>query len=517
MNSENSLVLFKTVKDLYRYVEDYSKSKVSKTANSLGVIFTDGEVNYWYDSGTSKVVELDDKTCEFIKLLQTYDLNPEKFEQAVEMLEIDEEELITFINREDLFKGFKIKNLHSSEFLKFVHNQIQQGCTQLIIELTQACNMRCKYCIYNDTYSGNRNFGSKNISLEDAKSAIDYIFAEGDKNEIDITFYGGEPLINFEVLKGAIEYSISKSKLDDRKVNFSFTTNLTLLNDEMINFFKGVNNLSIMCSIDGPREIHDEYRVYKGGKGTFNDVIKNFEKLCSISSVNDTFHVSVNSVYMPPYSIEKVEKIDSFFKNISYTPKNFDYQIGYPSLDTLPEYLIDDIYYEDQTLRHWQQRKAVSCNTFDEIHQTSFTDPYVKIHSRPITKRASNKVSLNGCCVAGFRRLYVTVDGNILPCERVGFAPSLGNIHSGIDLDSLFTNYIFKFSDAWTPYCNDCWSAKLCSACYVDRVSGDGINQPDMAICEYERQSNLIYLGQYHYLLRVDSEKLEALNKDIVI
>ena len=104
MNSENSLVLFKTVKDLYRYVEDYSKSKVSKTANSLGVIFTDGEVNYWYDSGTSKVVELDDKTCEFIKLLQTYDLNPEKFEQAVEMLEIDEEELITFINREDLFR-----------------------------------------------------------------------------------------------------------------------------------------------------------------------------------------------------------------------------------------------------------------------------------------------------------------------------------------------------------------------------------------------------------------------------
>lgn len=517
MSSHDDSVIFRSMNDLYKYVEEYSKSKISKTASSLGVIFTDGDVNYWYDSGTSKVIQLDDKTCKFINLLQTKDVRSEEFNEEVRFLNLDEESLISFFNEEDLFKGFKIKNLHSNAFLKFVHNQIQQGCTQLIIELTQSCNMRCKYCIYNDNYVGNRNFGNKSISLEDAKSAIDYIFSEGDKNEIHITFYGGEPLVNFEVLKGAIEYSISKSNLEDRKVNFSFTTNLTLLNDEMVEFFKKVNNLSIMCSIDGPREIHDKYRVYRGGDGTFQDVIKNFEKLCSISSINENFHISVNSVYMPPYSTSKIERIDHFFNSLPYTPKDFDYQIGYPSLDTLPEELREDIYFQDQSLRQWQQQKAVSCNSFDEIHQTSFTDPYLKIHSRPITKKASNTVSLNGCCVAGYRRLYVTVDGEILPCEKVGFAPSLGKIDSGIDLDSLFTNYIFKFSDVWTPYCDDCWSAKLCSACYVDRVNAEGIKNPNMEICEYERQSNLMYLSQYHYLLRVAPEKLESLNEDIVI
>lgn len=91
----------------------------------------------------------------------------------------------------------------------------------------------------------------------------------------------------------------------------------------MVDYFSIVDNLSVMCSIDGPKSIHDQYRVYSNQLGTFEDVMKNFKLLCSVFEKNKTFNVTVNAVYMPSYSKSKVETIYDFFSNLEFVPNTF--------------------------------------------------------------------------------------------------------------------------------------------------------------------------------------------------
>ena len=150
-------------------------------------------------------------------------------------------------------------------------------CKQLIIELTGNCNLRCKYCIYNDFYEGNRNFNTSNIDFETARKAIDYVFAHRDPEHLAITFYGGEPLLNFSVMKQCIDYCLDRYESDN--LSFSFTTNLTLMTEEIAEYLAKVPRMSILVSIDGPEEIHNAARVYRQRKGSFQDAFSGLEIL----------------------------------------------------------------------------------------------------------------------------------------------------------------------------------------------------------------------------------------------
>jgi len=328
-------VIFKNVEDLYNYIEEYKSTKSSNSANSLGIVFDEHEYFYWYDSGTGKVINIDKDIAFLLYNLTNSNLSLDNVVDIISSHNIDELNLIDVVNEEDLLKGFKISSLYCSDFLKHTHKEIQDGVSQLILELTEKCNMRCKYCIYSEGYSGNRSFGTVSMSRNLALKAIDYMDKDGDSNVVYISFYGGEPLIEFDLLKDVIEYS--KQKLSNRKVTYSFTTNLTLLTPSMVDYFSTVDNLSVMCSIDGPKSIHDQYRVYSNQRGTFEDVMKNFKLLCNIFEKNKTFNVTVNAVYMPPYSKSKIETIYDFFSNLEFVPDKFTYRLGYPSPDTIPE------------------------------------------------------------------------------------------------------------------------------------------------------------------------------------
>lgn len=405
-------VIFKNVEDLYNYIEEYKSTKSSNSANSLGIVFDEHEYFYWYDSGTGKVINIDKDIAFLLYNLTNSNLSLDNVVDIISSHNIDELNLIDVVNEEDLLKGFKISSLHCSDFLKHTHKEIQDGVSQLILELTEKCNMRCKYCIYSEGYSGNRSFGTVSMSRNLALKAIDYMDKDGDSNVVYISFYGGEPLIEFDLLKDVIEYS--KQKLSNRKVTYSFTTNLTLLTPSMVDYFSTVDNLSVMCSIDGPKSIHDQYRVYSNQRGTFEDVMKNFKLLCNIFEKNKTFNVTVNAVYMPPYSKSKIETIYDFFSNLEFVPDKFTYRLGYPSPDTIPESIKDEIYKGDMSIQNWQNEFVTQMNSFEDLKESSIISGYDKIHKRAITISASNRISLNGCCIPGYRRLYVRTNGDLI-------------------------------------------------------------------------------------------------------
>jgi len=153
-----------------------------------------------------------------------------------------------------------------------------RNLTNFTFEVTQKCNLRCKYCIYGGFYPNQRSHSNKEINFETARNAIDYIFDLVKKNyrqEIIIGFYGGEPLLNFKTVKKIVKYATEI--FTNRAVRFTMTTNGTLLSNEIINYIIR-NNFRILVSLDGPKKIHDSKRIFKNGKGSYEIIINNLKK-----------------------------------------------------------------------------------------------------------------------------------------------------------------------------------------------------------------------------------------------
>ena len=144
--------------------------------------------------------------------------------------------------------------------------------------LTQSCNLRCIYC-YGD--GGEYGIGGS-MEEKTAWQAVDWLIEQSGKvKKINIVFFGGEPFLNFPLMKTVVEYARKRVIELDKKVGFSVTTNATLLDDEKISFIKE-NNIHIIISIDGPKEIQDMQRPFAGGKGSYDVILPKIKKLLEV-------------------------------------------------------------------------------------------------------------------------------------------------------------------------------------------------------------------------------------------
>ena len=176
-------------------------------------------------------------------------------------------------------------------------------------------------------------------------------------NEVAVTFYGGEPLLKFDLLKYAVEYSLKL--MGDRKLTFSTTSNLTLMTKEMAEFIASIDGFTLLCSIDGPKEIHDKHRKYPSGKDSFEDAMRGLHFLVDAykSRYGDEYkakasnRINFNSVFTPPYSTEKVNNIQIFFDEMSdFLPLDSMKNITYPEEGSLPH---EACAFCDGKLRHY--------------------------------------------------------------------------------------------------------------------------------------------------------------------
>jgi uncharacterized protein len=139
--------------------------------------------------------------------------------------------------------------------------------------LTEGCNLACSYCFEKNM------LGYRQMPLSVAKMAIDLLFKySNEQSKLDITYFGGEPMLNFPAIKFATEYALKKASSQNKSIYFNTTTNGILLTDSMINYFYE-NKIKVLLSIDGVKETHDKFRVDKNGKGTFAKVYENLKLL----------------------------------------------------------------------------------------------------------------------------------------------------------------------------------------------------------------------------------------------
>lgn len=451
-------------------------------------LFRTEQKGYLYDPGTNKIISCNNIEFDLIRLLSKNNRDilckeiMKNFNENILMKALCS--LENAINKENVLKteaaeGFGL----SSHYLNYAE-LAKSHLWIMTLEITEKCNLRCEYCVYDSRFLQKRNHGINNMSFPIAKASIDYLKAHSyNRNDVAIVFYGGEPLLRFSFIQSCVEYA--KKVFDKKTIRFSITTNLTKINNSIAEYFYK-NNFSILVSIDGPGEIHDDYRKYPNGKGSFNKAIDGLKILRNVFDEEFVNRVMISIVYAPPNSKQKIEKIATLWKEYSWLPKEISVQITYPEAGSVHDRIIDRV--EDVNLQEWAIEKyweyVIEKKEISAIAKSIVEKNLAYILKRTIYDKPNNKYHLNGCCIPGERRLYVSTKGMFRVCERVATAaPEIGNVYTGIDLKTIKSFYIDAYDKESLPDCRLCWAIRMCRLCYMYAINGSEID-----ICK-KRQS----------------------------
>lgn len=339
---------------------------------------------------------------------------------------------------------------------------------QIIFESTQDCTLRCLYCTYGGSYLHQRKNSSKYLRFDTARKTIDYlseVFDKRPRNELTIGFYGGEPLINFDVIEHIVDYS--KKVFPKWVLHFTITTNGTLLDERMIRFLVK-NNFSLMVSLDGSGENHDAKRIFPDGRGSYDIVMENMKKIQDLD--NDYYHARVS--YFVTYSKDlPIAEVYRFFLTDERVNKNTvnlnfvnhlhtDYYNRYPYDAARVNTQMDEIL---KTISDKKIRGMPLAPVEEEL-----LNPIIDLYKKTQRRRLS---FLSGTCLFD-NRLYVDADGVFHICEKMNQRFPLGDCRQGFDYSKM-KEIVLEFINLIKQKCIDCEARFLCSPCYI-HFAGDG-------------------------------------------
>lgn len=351
-----------------------------------------------------------------------------------------------------------------------IANQINHNLQQLSLNVTEVCNFRCTYCAYSGCYEGNRIHSTKQMPWPIAKKAIDYAIEHSDdraKNNLPlaISFYGGEPLSNFKLIKRCVEYT--KENFSHRDIRFNMTTNGSLINEEIANFLVD-HDFSLVFSIDGPAELHDRYRKTIGGKPTHAMTMRGYDLVKKIASEKaKRVSIMINCVMPPPFNLFAIEEfsysIDNKFKLSLPSGINTSFYNQFDMFDEMKKY-------SSQIQQFWKKYKTDIASGVIEnrnlIGEALFEKDIVQLDKRKMNRMGSKTASL-GQCVPGSRKLFVSSDGFLYPCEKVSEQYCIGQIEKGIEFTTVNT-LLENWSKFLSNTCKNCWAIRLCIKCFAN-------------------------------------------------
>jgi uncharacterized protein len=422
------------------------------------------------------------------------------------------------INQENILKITKIIDFdlypNYQSIIEFINNNL--GMAHL--EITEKCNSRCGYCIYGDQFEyEERKHGNKDMSEDIAFAGVDYLLNHSKTQDITtLGFYGGEPLLNFDLIKKTVDYAKKRS---NNKIIYTITTNATQMTKGIADFLYK-NNFSVLVSLDGPKDIHDSWRRDIYDRGTFDFTIKGLQTLLETFKT-DKKKLGINCVYAPPYSVQKVDEIERFFKSLDQIDNDSRITITYPAYGSIPREVINkyELYMKiDFSLFEWARDNFLS-----DYSKNTSSHPLAKyiiernilpLVKRHISDEPIKSAYLNGCCIPGGRKIYVTTAGKIRVCERISGAPDIGDIKKGINMATIKNTYLDDYSMKSLNKCAKCWMAKICSICYAQIFIDDKINiMKKHGICKRRLISTENYLSFLSLLLEINPNGLDYFEK----
>lgn len=357
----------------------------------------------------------------------------------------------------------------------------------MCLHVSHDCNLRCRYCFADEgAYHQQREL----MSAETGKKAIDFLIAHSAKRRnLEVDFFGGEPLMNFGVVKEVVEYAREQEKLHDKNFRFTITTNGLLLNDDNMEYInKEMSN--VVLSLDGRKEVNDKVRCRVDGGGSYDIIVPKLQKMADSRNQDNYYVRGTFTRYNLDFADDVIHLADLGFKQTSVEPVVGDEKEDYVlRKEDLPKIFEE---YEKLTEEYLKRRK--------EGKGFNFFHFMIDLDQGPcVIKRLSG-------CGAGCEYLAVAPNGDIYPCHQfVGTEEyKMGNLNDGEISQTIREK--FEDCNVYTkPKCIDCFAKFYCSGgCMANAclLNGD-INQPHEISCELQRKRVECSL----YIKAVEAEK----------
>lgn len=397
------------------------------------------------------------KADETIELLRDkYSAN--EIEEAIKELDfLIEEGLLFSDDRYFNHKGFKEK---------------KPVVKALCLHIAHDCNIRCKYCFASQgDFKGDRSL----MSAEVGKKAIDFLIENSiNRKNLEVDFFGGEPLMNFETVKEIVDYGRKEEKKHNKNIRFTMTTNGVLLNDENMKYINE-NMYNVVLSIDGRKEVNDNMRYSINGQGTYDIIVPKLLKMAEMREQKNYYVRGTFTRENLDFAKDVLHLADLGFKSTSMEPvvaeAHHEYAIKEEDLST--------VYQQYELLAKEYVKRIKEGKGFDFFHFM------IDLNQGPcVIKRVSG-------CGAGAEYLAITPEGDIYPCHQfVGNEDfKIGSIMN----DTLSTSLYNEFSNAHIynkDKCTKCWAKFYCSGgCHANAYNfNNNIYEPYDIGCEMEKK-----------------------------
>jgi uncharacterized protein len=394
-------------------------------------------------------------------------LNEDEYDELVRCekggLPVEQSPVIGRYQQYGMFMPNVVEKIENAGTEKIEH-QLKTRMKQLTLQVTQQCNLRCGYCAYSGVYNNNRVHTNKRMSLETAQKAIKFFLDRNNGiSDIVIGFYGGEPMLELDLIKQCVDYATSL--VEGKRIRFNMTTNGTLLNDDAVDYLVK-NDFTLGISLDGAKQEHDINRKFANGKGSFDTIIANIERIhrrypeysnhiMIMTTINPNMDLNCALEYFNTEELFRDKQIMfnsmteislksklSYDKN-HYSIRNFEHiKMLFSLIGKLDRKYVSPL--------------AISSRDKTERNQKSIRS---RVKMSPIMHH-------NGPCMAGVQRLFVRVDGVLFPCERVNEELEyfkIGTLEDGLNLERI--KELINIGKITEEECKECWNLRHCTIC----------------------------------------------------
>jgi len=480
--------------------------------------FQVGDKRFLFDSATNYVLQVPKTDSSTIEEVFEKESKTENLVKTLRSLSVKSrnsgffQTLGNLIEKAGFFRQTEISSegVSSETIRKFI---LRNGLYELLLDVTHDCNFRCKYCSFSGNYNVFRSHTHQHMNSETAFRAVDLYFTyinEGSLmnplREPTIGFYGGEPLLNFRLIKETVEYVKQKYSYE-YNTQYTLTTNGSLLTDNVVDFLLEHNFITLI-SIDGPKTEHDRNRVLPDGSGTFDRIMKNVERLTerAVSRYGSTILSKIFALVTYDTKTDLL-KVKNFFDNdISLIPifinpvrpydteyySQFNEEVKTKFDENMTK--LNKIYLKGVT-----ENKLEDCSLFQEslLGLSAAMGFYRALFSRTAC------VDYSGSCLPGFK-LHVDIHGIIRPCEKCPTELVIGNVSEGISWETIAA-IINDFKNQALSKCSSCPVSFNCPAC-IAILGVDGSSQ----VCRDVKTTTLACVSRGFHIHLLNSEYFDS-------
>jgi uncharacterized protein len=332
---------------------------------------------------------------------------------------------------------------------------------QLILEVSEDCNLRCRYC-HHTVAATHRPHRRRTMTADVAIAAVDDFLATSvETDRPQISFYGGEPLLAMPLIDQVVQYV--RQQPGGHRLGFGISTNGLCLDDPHAAALIHHEGMTLQVSIDGPAALHDRDRRTIINEPTHARIEANLTRLLRAEPELAERLVLVATL-APPYDLAAV---DAYFAQF---PPYIAAGIPGAPIVRINRATDQDAAWRAQLAplraRYLNGRRS-------HVLRALFDDAVLAWYHRPAGP-LEQLVGRGGCCLPGVRRLYVRADGTLQPCERVGGSCVLGTVDGGLQRDAV-NNLMRRFATVLGPDCVRCWASRTCRMCYTDLTNIDDL------------------------------------------